>query len=37
MASKKTAKIDPKKTLWDLNELAKGKDDPKGKGKGKGN
>jgi len=29
MASKKTAKIDPKKTLWDLNELAKGKDDPK--------
>jgi len=29
MASRKTAKIDPKKTLWDLSELAKGKDDPK--------
>jgi len=29
MARAKTAKIDPKKTLWDLSELAKGKDDPK--------
>ena len=26
---KKAAKFDPKKTLWNLDELAKGKDDPK--------